>query len=426
MAGGFDFEMNDLGGRRFPEYDTMDNDQLNIEYNTLTNERLDLLRNDDPSRLEEVKDRLSDVDRLQSTREDETVFTDDGKTVTITRKGQRSHSAPLVEFVDTTKAGAGNNRVSAVEAFISRVFKIDSYRLSRHGTNAMDLRLNIDITGNNHITYRPLTARNERGVARIVLKRDSNGVLHYNDAKVTARAVNQFKRLIEDVVNEQADREKIVRGMPMVDTTLEHQDEIPGLTPKENSEMRGVLTPSASLDPRTRKQALQTQADHFQVTINKTIDQYDNEDNTSLTRFELDERVIGLREAKDLTNSQIEKEDIREQQEEDISRLQKFKEWAKENIAGLSALTISVAGIITTIVIGARSAIAKGAQATSKFAKAVANLAKKVWPLLGPLLNILAQAISWGAKGLAWLASNLWVLAIAFTWFIYDQYKQAK
>ena len=69
----------------------------------------------------------------------------------------------------------------------------------------------------------------------------------------------------------------------------------------------------------------------------------------------------------------------------------------------------------------------KGAQATSKFAKAVlANLGKKLWPVLGPLLNVIAQAISWGAKGLAWLASNLWVLAIAAAWFIYDQYKQRR
>ena len=89
-------------------------------------------------------------------------------------------------------------------------------------------------------------------------------------------------------------------------------------------------------------------------------------------------------------------------------------------------MVISIAGIITTIIVGARKAIAQGAQATSKFAKAVANLGKKRLPVLGPLLNVIAQAISWGAKGLAWLASNLWVLVLAALWFIYDYYKQRR
>ena len=89
---------------------------------------------------------------------------------------------------------------------------------------------------------------------------------------------------------------------------------------------------------------------------------------------------------------------VREQQEEDISRLERFKKWAKKSIAGASAIAISIAGIITTVVIGARKAIVKGAQATSKFAKAVANLGRKLSPLIVPILNIIAQAISWGVK----------------------------
>ena len=110
----------------------------------------------------------------------------------------------------------------------------------------------------------------------------------------------------------------------------------------------------------------------------------------------------------------------------DLKTLERFKKWAKENLVGLSVLAISIAGIITTIILGARKAISQAAKATGKFAKAVYNLGKKLGPLLAPLLNITSQAISWGAKGLAWLASNLWVLALAFAWFIYDQYKQRR
>ena len=138
------------------------------------------------------------------------------------------------------------------------------------------------------------------------------------------------------------------------------------------------------------------------------------------------ERIYGLKEARELTTRQKLVKETRFQQEEDISRLQRFKEWAKENLGGISALAISVAGIITTIVTGARKALVKGAQATGKFAKAVYNLGKKLGALLAPILNVIAQALSWGAKGLAWLANNLWLLANAVAWFIYDQYKQRK
>ena len=111
------------------------------------------------------------------------------------------------------------------------------------------------------------------------------------------------------------------------------------------------------------------------------------------------------------------------EQQEDISRLQKFKESAKENLVGLSALAISVAGIIT-IIVDTRKALIKGAQATGKFAKAVYNLGKKLGALLAPILNVIAQALSWGAEGLAWLANNLYILVIAVPWFIYDRYKE--
>ena len=89
-------------------------------------------------------------------------------------------------------------------------------------------------------------------------------------------------------------------------------------------------------------------------------------------------------------------------------------------------MATSITGIVTTIIVGAWKAIVKGAQATEKCGKAVYNLGKKLGPLSAPLLNIVAQTISWSAKGLAFLSKNLWILALAFAWFIYDQYKQGR
>lgn len=118
--------------------------------------------------------------------------------------------------------------------------------------------------------------------------------------------------------------------------------------------------------------------------------------------LELEERAIGLRNARDRTLEQRQQEETRTEQENDISRLERFKEWARENLVGVSILAISIAGIITTIIVGVRKAISQGARATGKFAKVVYNLGKKLGSLLAPLLNIINQAIALGAKGLAW------------------------
>ncbi len=61
----------------------------------------------------------------------------------------------------------------------------------------------------------------------------------------------------------------------------------------------------------------------------------------------------------------------------DLTRYERFKKWAKENIAGVSAIAISVAGIITTVVMAGRKAAKQGAKAVGKFGKALANLYKK-------------------------------------------------
>ena len=85
-------------------------------------------------------------------------------------------------------------------------------------------------------------------------------------------------------------------------------------------------------------------------------------------------------------------------------------------MVGLSALALSIAHIITTIIVSARKTILHGTQATRKFAKALYNLGKS--------LRSLAQAILLGAKGLARLASNLWILVVAFTLYLVGEYRK--
>jgi hypothetical protein len=216
-------------------------------------------------------------------------------------------------------------------------------------------------------------------------------------------------------------------NFPMIDTKIE-QPLIQDLTEEEKRELEGVLNPPDSMDQQSRigdNGSLQIQANHFQETIDKIMDDMFRETDSIKIEW-LGKRLAALKEARDLTLRQRQIEEVRAQQEEDFSRLQRFKEWAKENMLGLSAIAITVAGIITTVVIGARNVIVKGAQATGKFAKALAKLGKELGPVLGQLFNMIAKLVSLGAKGQAWLASNLWVLAIAVAWLIYDYSKERR
>ena len=90
----------------------------------------------------------------------------------------------------------------------------------------------------------------------------------------------------------------------------------------------------------------------------------------------------------------------------DLTRYERFKKSAKENIAGVSAVAISVARIITTVVMTGRKAVKQGAKAAGEFGKALANLAKKAAPTIATILNILAQVLTRGIKALEFLSRN--------------------
>ena len=200
------------------------------------------------------------------------------------------------------------------------------------------------------------------------------------------------------------------------------RDDIPGLTPKENSELRGVLNPTDTIDWESRlgdNGGLKIQVDYFQDPISKTMELRDETDDAE-EFLKLEERIVALREARDRTVMQRELEEGRQAQEEDISRFHKFVKWARKEMVGLTGVAVSTASLTTALLIHARGVIVGTAKATSKVAKALANIAKKGAPILVPVLNAIATALSWGAKGIAWLASHLLVMAVAFALLVYD------
>ena len=101
--GGFeDLEMKDLG-KKCPEYDNYNEQELNDEYNRLTNRCLNLLRyNIEPehNKFVDVKERMNYIQKIKENKIRETTFTDNnnGKTVTTERKGDPSTSVLAPEL----------------------------------------------------------------------------------------------------------------------------------------------------------------------------------------------------------------------------------------------------------------------------------------------------------------------------------------
>ena len=126
---------------------------------------------------------------------------------------------------------------------------------------------------------------------------------------------------------------------------------------------------------------------------------------------------LGVLELSDETKNII----TNEAKNGDLSKFEIFKKWSKKNLLGLSAVAVSAAGIITTMVIAARGAVKAGARATKKFAKGLAKVAEKVAPILGAVLNIVGKVLTLGAKGLDWLSRNLWLLALLIVYLIYNE-----
>jgi hypothetical protein len=111
------------------------------------------------------------------------------------------------------------------------------------------------------------------------------------------------------------------------------RDDIPGLTPTENRELRGVIDPTDTMDLESRT------GDDGALQL-KTMELRDETDDTE-EFLNLEERIVALREARDRTVMQKELEEARQAQEEDISRFRKFMKWLGEEKVGLTGIAVN-------------------------------------------------------------------------------------
>ena len=344
----------------------------------------------------------------------------------------------LKKFTTPQRKRDFENQVERVQA-VTRVIQIkEKIVLNPRNKNVRELIKRSSVRtlkdGTEVLMFRSEQGINKSGTQ--IMKRGKTSVPTYSKNSPALREYKELVRKIREdqsneedttVVNQGADLNNFndeyntFEDIELIDVRVT-RDDIPGLTPTENRELRGVINPTDVMDLESRTGddgALQKQLEYFQDTINKTMELRDETDDTE-EFLNLEERIVALREARDRTVMQKELEEARQAQEEDISRFSKFVKWLGEEKVGLTGIAVSTASLITALLIHARGAIIGTAKATSKVAKALANLAKKAGPILVPILNAIATALSWGAKGIAWLASHLWVLAVAAALLVYN------
>ena len=257
--------------------------------------------------------------------------------------------------------------------------------------------------------------------------------------KKNKKLVNEFLNSMDGAVREyQQTPESLVKNLPdyavedilnaSAERIFDEIDQITAtLTEQELREFAGVLNPKGAT-AEVRIKALEVQADHWKAE-RKEAEKGSGEEveraRSEITKLESLEKTARLQadferlknnekpvheETLDIINDEI--------QENDLTKLERFKRWARENLIGFSAIAISIAGIITTVVIAGRKAVKDTAKGVGRVAKALFNLGKKLGPLIAPMLNILATAVSWGVKGLEFLSKNLWLLVIILLWFL--------
>ena len=271
--------------------------------------------------------------------------------------------------------------------------------------------------------------------------------------KKNKKLVNEFKQSLELVKMEyEKSPSSLVRDMPedIVDSILNSsieriEDKIDErtatLSEQDLREFAGVLNPKGpTADLRIK--ALETQADYWKK-VRLEAEEVANSDDTSeflvkkarsqasvLDSLERTARLQADNERLKNNEKPIHDETLEiindETQASDLGKLERFKEWARNNLIGLSAIAITIAGIVTTVVIAGRKVVKQAARATGKLAKALVNIGKKLGPLIAPLLNLMAQAITWGAKGLEFLSRNLWLITVAFAWLLTRVIKNKK
>ena len=191
------------------------------------------------------------------------------------------------------------------------------------------------------------------------------------------------------------------------------------ITTQERRELVGVTAPKGP--PEVRTKALREQKKVFFETnieletdpeIRHIMQEGRDVAERGIDNADLEMRQVPWSEEGKHRYREIVRENLR-------TKFERFHKWATEHLGALAAIAISIAGIITTVVVAGKKTIIAASKGLGAVGKALAGLAKSALPILLPILNLLNTILSWGAKCLAFLAKNLWIVAILIAGAIY-------
>ena len=407
----------------------------------------------------EMKDRARERETQQANEEEETSFTDDR------RPGDESvliidGSNPVFTRVDADRPSTSEIPNARRDAGVMKRHII--HDMKQFLKKGLGLTINKGDGPNSTIIYdkvrfttdkdNKINGATYKGKKILILK---DGELRYSTDKTKAPLVNEFKELLrradaehqktptpiaekragvdlpQDVmnnikknVNDRIDSE--------IDRRFEEISSSTEITGDELRELRGTLyaKEDSGEEGEERIKAMGIEMDHWKKESNKA--KAKGENNKALLydamrkAAELKADKIRLKLNKKPVSEEVLSMIEKETDVNDLTRLEKFKKWARENVAGVSAIAISIAGIVTAAVMGARTTIKKGGKALGKFAKGVSKVFKKLGPLFSALGTLLSKMILAGSQGLLWLSQNLWVLFLIIASIVYNEYRRKR
>ena len=277
------------------------------------------------------------------------------------------------------------------------------------------------------------------------------GKLEYSTDKTKASFVNEFKELLRKAEVEHqktpapiaekragVDLPQNVMDNVMenvgdridseIDRRLEEISSSTEITANELRELRGMLY--AKEEGEERIKALGIEMDHWKKESDKAKTEgknnkallYDAMSKAAELKADKIRLKLNQKPVSEEVQSMIEETDVN-----DLTRLERLKKWAKENVVGVLAIVLSVAGILTAaIIMGVRNTVKKGGKALGKFTKGISKVFKKLGPVFSALGTLISKMILVGSQELLWLSQNLWVLFLAIAYFVYNEYRRRR
>lgn len=290
MAEGFDdLELDDFN-QRYPEYDNMNDEQLDFEHDLLSKEWKDNTEELTSEKNIDLANRLAYINHIRDKNRVETSFTSnvDGKTVSITNKNS-TVEAPAVEYVklkeDFDDVNPDNFDLSfmqerEIEVRLSKLkdfnkelveneikrTKLINEKIKRLtgktlGNNEVSRRIvnRTYVTDSGSILFKPIGKNGEYIRSKLILKPSRDGKrLVYSKDQLSKNAITQFKELVskldkasEEEIEDDEQFETSINDFPLLDTSREYTN-INGLTEEENRELEGVLDPNQSIIPESK------------------------------------------------------------------------------------------------------------------------------------------------------------------------------